>query len=71
MAKVSTLPRKFLVGALKIDDPSPTSSLASVTKILGQQYPQFRWTTVHEEDGRVVGEELHFSLVLPEPKVNG
>jgi PRTRC genetic system protein C len=68
---IITLKRVFIINSLKISDPAPTLPLDSVTRLLAQQYPQFRWTTLLEEDGRIVGNELQFSLVLPPPKTNG
>ena len=63
--------RVFLLGSAKIQDPDPSLSLKEVTTILARNYPQFRWTTILDEDARLVGDELQYSLVLPPPKVNG
>lgn len=71
MAHVSSLERVFVVGSTRLKDPTPGASLGTATKSLAQNYPQFRWTEVYEEDGIVVGDTLEFSLKLPPPKVNG
>lgn len=71
MAKATQLKRVFVVGSTRLEDPAPGSSLVTATRLLSQNYPQFRWTEVFEEDGVVVGNSLEFKLQLPPPKVNG
>lgn len=71
MAKSTQLKRVFVVGTTRLDDPAPGAPLSTATRLLSQNYPQFRWTDVYEEDGIVVGETLEFKLQLPPPKVNG
>lgn len=71
MAKAATLTRVFVVGSTRLEDPAPGAPLKTATRMLAQNYPQFRWTDVYEEDGEVVGETLEFKLKLPPPKVNG
>ncbi len=71
MARVAKLKRVFVVGSTRLDDPAPNASIATATRMLSQNYPQFRWAEVYEEDGVVVGETLEFKLQLPPPKVNG
>jgi|TARA_R110002072_G_scaffold298269_2_gene471973 hypothetical protein len=71
MALVNALKRVFVVGSTKLDDPMPGAPLTDAVRTLSQNYPQFRWTNVFEEDGVVVGDFLEFRLQLPPPKVNG
>ncbi|RYY74516.1 MAG: hypothetical protein EOO52_13205 [Gammaproteobacteria bacterium] len=71
MAQLNTLKRVFVVNSTRLDDPAPGAPLATATRLLSQNYPQFRWTNVFEEDGVVVGETLEYRLKLPPPKVNG
>lgn len=71
MARVATLKRVFVVGSTRLNDPAPGAPIATATRMLAQNYPQFRWAEVYEEDGVVVGETLEFKLQLPPPKVNG
>lgn len=71
MATIKQLKRVFVVGSTRLEDPVPGAPLKTATKALAQNYPQFRWTDVFEEDGVVVGDVLEFKLQLPPPKVNG
>ena len=71
MATATQMKRVFVVGATRLDDPAPGAPLKTATRLLAQNYPQFRWTDVYEEDGVVVGNTLEFKLQLPPPKVNG
>lgn len=71
MAKASVLNRVFVVGSTRIPDPAPGAPLKTATRLLAQNYPQFRWTEVFEEDGVIQGGELEYKLQLPPPKVNG
>ena len=71
MATAAALSRVFVVGSTRLEDPAPGQPLKTATRILAQNYPQFRWTEVYEEDGEVVGQTLEFKLKLPPPKVNG
>ena len=71
MATVQQLTRVFVVGSTRIDDPAPSATLKTATRMLSQNYPQFRWAALYEEDGVVVGNTLEFKLQLPPPKVNG
>ena len=71
MAKVNKLKRVFVVGSTKLEEPLPEAPLNEAVRSLSQNYPQFRWTDVFEEDGVVVGDSLEFRLQLPPPKVNG
>jgi hypothetical protein len=71
MTQAIQLKRVFVVGSTRLDDPAPGMPLSAATRVLAQNYPQFRWTEVYEEDGIVVGGALEFRLQLPPPKVNG
>ena len=71
MAQAIQLKRVFVVGSTRLDDPAPGMPLKTATRMLAQNYPQFRWADVYEEDGAVVGSTLEFRLQLPPPKVNG
>lgn len=71
MAEAIELKRVFLLGATRLDDPAPGAPLKTALRLLAQNFPQFRWTSVFEEDGVVVGDTLEFALKLPPPKVNG
>lgn len=71
MAQAKQLKRVFVVGSTRLDDPAPGAPLKTATRLLAQNYPQFRWTDVFEEDGVLVGDTLEFKLQLPPPKVNG
>ncbi len=67
--------RKFKLGALVLDDPSPESNVQEVQRILARQYPQVRHTTIWEQDGEVtelngVMTVLH-TFVLPPLSING
>ena len=69
--ELTTVKRVFIVGTTKLDDPAPGQPLKAAVRILSTTYPQFRWTDVLEEDGKLVDGELHFKLVLPPAKTNG
>lgn len=71
MATVKQVKRFFIVGSTKLEDPVPGAPLETAVRTLAQNYPQFRWTDVYEEDGVVVGDTLEYRLHLPPPKVNG
>lgn len=71
MAQLSVMKRVFVVGSTRIADPAPGAPLDTATRLLAQNYPQFRWTELYEEDGVVVGDSLEFTLQLPPPKTNG
>lgn len=71
MATAKVLKRVFVVGSVRLDDPAPGAPIKTSTRLLAQNYPQFRWTDVFEEDGVMVGDTLEFKLQLPPPKVNG
>ncbi len=71
MATASKIKRVFVVGSTRLEDPTPGASLETSTRALAQNYPQFRWSSVYEEDGVLVGDTLEFKLQLPPPKVNG
>ena len=71
MAEAKSMKRVFVVGSTRLDDPAPGAPLSTATRLLSQNYPQFRWAAVYEEDAVVVGESLEYRLQLPPPKVNG
>lgn len=71
MENVELLKRVFILDQTRIADPLPGVPLKQATRVLAQNYPQFRWTNVLEEDGVLVNGVLEFKLVLPPPKVNG
>lgn len=71
MATAIKFKRVFVIGSTRLEDPTPGAPLETATRALAQNYPQFRWTDVFEEDGIVVGDTLEFRLQLPPPKTNG
>lgn len=71
MAITNTIKRFFVVGSTRLEDPTPGAPLETSTRALAQNYPQFRWSSVYEEDGVLVGGTLEFRLQLPSPKTNG
>lgn len=71
-ATISTVERVFKLGALELPDPIPGGSLAQAVRLLSQQYPQFRHTSIYEEDGKLnASGKLVFDLILPAPKTKG
>lgn len=72
---MQTLVRKFKLGSLVLDDPSPSSDVDEVRRIHSDNYPQVRHTTIWDQDGVPVelnGEiVLMFHYQLPPIKVNG
>ena len=72
MVTLTTLKRVFKVGAMQIEDPMPAATLTEVVRQLSLNFPQFRWTTILEEDGTMLdASTVQYELVLPPPKVNG
>lgn len=76
---VTTLPRKFKVGTLVLDDPSQNLEqlldINEVHRIHAQQYPQLRHTHIWNEDGEISehnGEQvILFQYYLAPISVNG
>lgn len=72
---LQTLPRKFKLGRLFLDDPDPTASLHDVRGLHAKDFPVVRQTTVFDNDG--VPDEvdgmpvLLFEYIVPPVKVNG
>lgn len=71
MADIKKLKRVFVVGSTRLDDPAEGAPLTSSVRLLAQNYPMFRWSTIYEDDGVVVGDTIEYRLQLPPPKVNG
>ncbi|MCQ1058373.1 PRTRC system protein C [Photobacterium sp. ZSDE20] len=69
------LKRIFQLGALSLDDPDPTMTVAEVKRVHSQQFPQVRFTTLYAEDGvpkDIAGDTvLLFEYVLPPVSTNG
>lgn len=71
MATIERLKRVFVAGSTRLADPAPNEPLQTAVRMLAQNYPMFRWSSLFEEDGIVEGDSLVFSLQLPPPKING
>lgn len=73
MLQVNALPRQFKIGVAVINDPAPTASLDEVQRLLSQQYPMLRHTTIYEEDGIVSqeGTAVVYTFQLVPVKVKG
>ncbi|WP_288987620.1 PRTRC system protein C [uncultured Pseudoalteromonas sp.] len=71
--KFQTLPRKFKLGAMSLEDPMPSGSLDQVVEVFGEQYPMVRFTRIFESDAVVsqCGLFLEYEIKLPPVKVNG
>lgn len=75
---IATLPRKFMIGTLILDDPSQNLSqpldINEMHRIHAQQYPQVRHTHIWNEDGEITdhdGEQvIMFKYNLPPVSVN-
>lgn len=70
---ISTLPRKFKIGATIIEDPCPTLPLEQAHEVLCQQYPMLRNTHIFESDARVstCGTFIEYEAILPPVKTQG
>lgn len=72
---LNQLIRKFQIGSLVLDDPSPTMSISEVHEVHCKQYPTLRSTTLFNSDGvigEVAGETcILFTYVMPPASVNG
>jgi hypothetical protein len=68
-----TLPRRFIIGLLTLEDPLPEGSLEEVQAILAQEHPSVRHTHIFHSDSRIsdCSEFLDFHVVLPPVKTNG
>lgn len=73
MLQIQTLPRTFKIGVAIIDDPAPNADLSEVHRILCQQYPMLRHTSIFEEDGRLNTEatEILYEFQLIPVKTKG
>ncbi len=73
MITLNALPRKFKIGVTFIADPAPQASLEEVQRILSQQYPMLRHTTIYSEDGRLNDEatEIVYEFQLIPVKTKG
>lgn len=64
--------RTFKVGVRTIPAPLPNGTLDENVRHLMKTYPQFRWTSVLESDGRIQPYgSIQYELILPPTKVNG
>jgi hypothetical protein len=71
MTTITTLPRVFILGALRIEDKAPHLPLADAVRILSKSYPQFRHSKIYEEDGVIKNEVLEYTIPLQPAKSNG
>lgn len=73
MLSVNAIDRKFKIGAALLEDPAPTASIEEVSRMLSQQYPMIRHTTLYEEDGvpSADGKSLVYEYQLIPVKTQG
>jgi hypothetical protein len=70
---VLSLPRRFIIGKLKLNDPLPDGSLDEVHAVLSQDHPNLRHTHIFESDGGIseCGAYIDYHVVLQPVKTNG
>ncbi|WP_196160811.1 hypothetical protein [Reinekea sp. G2M2-21] len=61
----------FEVNGQRIAWPSGVSVLKDAKRILSQQFPMLRNTTIYEEDARLMGDVMVYPVVLPPVKTKG
>lgn len=69
---MSIVKRLFKIGLRTIEAPLPLGTLEDNVKLLSQNFPAFRWTTVLDSDAIVQADgSLIYELQLPPSKSNG
>lgn len=69
---MSIVKRLFKIGLRTIEAPLPLGTLEENVKLLAQNFPAFRWTTVLDSDAVVQADgSLMYELQLPPSKSNG
>lgn len=71
MTQITALPIVFILGALRIEDKAPELPFKDKIRVLSKTYPQFRQIKLYEEDGKVVGDVMEFTVPMPPAKSNG
>ncbi len=66
---VITLVRVFKMGAVRLADPAPGLPAEEAVKLYAAAYPHLANAALGEP--QVIGEELHYPVVLPDVKTKG
>lgn len=61
--------RVFKIGAVRLADPAPDMSPQEAVKLYAVSYPHLSNAALDEP--QLVGEELHYSVRLPDVKTKG
>jgi hypothetical protein len=61
----------FEVNGTRLPFPSDNMDVVESKRLLSQQYPMLRNTTVYPEDAQISGEDIIYPVVLPPAKTKG
>jgi len=61
----------FEVSGTRLAFPSDALDVNEAKRIMSQQYPMLRNTTIYHEDARIQGEDIIYPVVLPPAKTKG